>query len=150
MDYLEAEVEALESIGYNVVHGDAQDFDLGQEFDTVVAGELIEHLSDTGSFLDSVRRHLAPDATFMLTTPNPWIFQRFRQALLTKEVHSNEEHTCWFDEWTLQQVLRRHGFETDEVRYVRPPIWGISQTLYDLGQTPVGGSHLLVIASPEE
>ena len=47
--------------GYDVVAADAQTLDLGRTFDVVWAGELIEHLSCAGGFLDAAHRHLEPD-----------------------------------------------------------------------------------------
>lgn len=148
IDYLADEVDALQNAGYDVVCADAQDFDLGETFETVVAGEIIEHLSDIGGFLDSVLTHLEANGQLLLTTPNPWAFHRFKQALVNDDVRCNSEHTAWFDERTLCQVLRRHGFAVDAVDYIRPSDAGVSQLLYDLGRETIGGTSLLVKASP--
>lgn len=148
LDYREEEVRRLEERGYNVVHGDAEALDLGQRFDVVVAGELIEHLSNIGLFLDGVRDHLRPEGELIMTTPNPWAFHRFKQAF-SGEVFANEEHTCWLDERTLRQVLKRHGFQATEMTYVKASDPGITSLLYDLGFQVVGGTSLLVRASPE-
>lgn len=147
LDYLEEDVAELNERGYNVVCADAQDFDLGRTFDTIVAGELIEHLSDLGDFLDCCRRHLQPDGKLVMTTPNPWSFHRFKQALLKDDVYCNPEHTCWLDERTIRQLLGRHGFRA-EIEYVRPTTGGVTRVLYDLGQETIGGTSLLVKATP--
>lgn len=147
IDYLREEVERLQERGYDVRHADAEDLDLDRTFELVVAGELIEHLSNVGGFLDGVREHLQPEGRFVLTTPNPWAFHRFRQAL-TGHVRSNDEHTCWFDEWTLKQVFRRHDFAVERVDYVRPSDPGITRVLYDAGFDVIGGTSLLVVARP--
>lgn len=147
LDTLEEDVEELNDRGYNVVCADAQDFDLGREFDTIVAGEIIEHLSDFDGFLNSVRAHLKPDGKLIMTTPNPWAFHRFKKAFLYNDVPSNPEHTCWFDERTLRQLLNRHEFEVKNIAYVRPSQAGISRVLYDLGREAVGGTTLLVTAT---
>ncbi len=144
---LDEDVRDLQARGYDVVAADAQDFDLGQRFDTVVAGEIIEHLSDVGGFLDSVHQHLEPDGHLVRTTPNPWTFHRFRRALFG-DVPSNPEHTCWFDERTLRQVLERHSFEIDSVTSVRPTDAGLTRLLYDIGRETIGGTSLLVVAHP--
>jgi ubiquinone/menaquinone biosynthesis C-methylase UbiE len=39
-------------------------------FDLVIAGEVIEHLSDTDRFLEEVHRILKPGGTVLITTPN--------------------------------------------------------------------------------
>lgn len=145
VDYERKEVEKLRKQGYNVVHGNVEELDLDDTFDVVVAGELVEHLSNVGNFLDSVRDHLRPEGEFIMTTPNPWAFHRFKQAVFG-EVYSNEEHTCWFDERTLTQVLDRHEFEVNDVIYVRASDPGITRLLYDVGLRTIGGTSLLVKA----
>jgi 2-polyprenyl-3-methyl-5-hydroxy-6-metoxy-1,4-benzoquinol methylase len=103
--------------GYTVVAGDAQTMDLGRTFDVVWAGELIEHLSCAGAFLDAARRHLRPDGILVLTTPNAFAVSNFVYRLGGRP-RVNAEHTCWYDETTLCQLLRRHGYEIVEVAYV--------------------------------
>lgn len=147
VDYLETEVRQLQQEGYNVVCADAEQMDLDRTFDVVVAGELIEHLSNIGSFLDTVHDHLERDGELILTTPNPWAFHRFKQALFG-DVNANDEHTCWFDETTLRQVLERHGFHVRRVKYVTPSTKGITSLFHSLGFELLGGTSLLVIATP--
>lgn len=63
-------IGALQAQGFDAQLCDAQDFDLGRQFDTVFAGEIIEHLDNVHGFLTSVRRHLKPAGRLILTTPN--------------------------------------------------------------------------------
>jgi SAM-dependent methyltransferase len=149
VDYLPDEVATLRQQGYDVRCGDATALDLGEQFDVVVAGELIEHLADLAGFLDSVAQHLRSDGRFLLTTPNPWLFHRFKQALIADSVACNDEHTCWLDEQTLRQLLGRHGFVVERIDHVRPTDAGLSQVLFDLGRSQLGGASLLVVAAPE-
>src|SRR5690349_13221122 len=44
---------------------------LGQ-YDLIVSCEGIEHIANPGLFLKSVRNHLAPGGTVVVTTPNTW------------------------------------------------------------------------------
>jgi 2-polyprenyl-3-methyl-5-hydroxy-6-metoxy-1,4-benzoquinol methylase len=103
--------------GYNVVAGDAQSMDLGRTFEVVWAGELIEHLSCAGGFLDAAYAHLAPGGLLVLTTPNAFAVSNFVYRLGGRP-RVNTEHTCWYDETTLCQLLRRHRYEIVEVAYV--------------------------------
>lgn len=148
IDYLEEEIAELREAGYNVEHQNAETMDLGREFDTIVAGELIEHLSNFGQFLDRVNNHLLPGGALVLSTPNPWALHRFYQAF-QGEVYSNPEHTCWFDERTLRQTLKRHGFEVESVAYVEPPAWGVRKILYKLDQKKVASAGFSVRAVPD-
>ncbi len=117
------QIEALEPLGYDIRHGDAESFDLGERFETVVAGELIEHLSNPGRFLDNVRRHLVPDGRLLLTTPNRFSVLANYRLVRTGEVPRYEKdiakHVSYFDSDALGSLLERHGFEIVEIAYCR-------------------------------
>lgn len=103
--------------GFNVVTGDAQRIDLGRDFDVIFAGEVIEHLSCPGGFLDGAHRHLRPHGILVLTTPNAFAVSNFVYRV-GGQPRVNTGHTCWFDEVTLRQLLDRHGFEVVEHAFV--------------------------------
>jgi 2-polyprenyl-3-methyl-5-hydroxy-6-metoxy-1,4-benzoquinol methylase len=147
VDNAPAATETLTDAGYNVLCADVTDLSLEREYDVVVAGELIEHLADFQSFLTSAQSALNPSGTLVLSTPNPWAFHRFKQAVFG-HVNSNDQHTCWFDEWTLRQTLSRCGFTTDRVEYVKPTTAGLTSVFYSLGFDVVGGTSIVAVAHP--
>lgn len=53
LDLYEEGVEYLRQIGYHINVGNAENYDLGRQFDVIVSGDLIEHLGDLGGFLMS-------------------------------------------------------------------------------------------------
>ena len=81
------------------------------------AGEIIEHLSCAGGFLDAARRHLEPGGRLVITTPNAFAVSNFVYRIGGRP-RINKGHTCWYDEVTLSQLLRRHGYEVEEVSYL--------------------------------
>lgn len=91
-------------------------------FDTVVAGDIIEHIEDTGGFFRSVKRYLKPGGVFVVTTPNPWFALRFAEALRGR-VYENPDHTCWYSMGTLCEMLQRHGFEVERLEYGSSEPW---------------------------
>jgi len=105
----------LQSLGYNVLVANAQDFDLGRIFDVIVAGDIIEHLENFDGFFESCKRHLASNGRLLISTPNPWYWKNFIKAALNSEVSSNPEHTCWLCVRTLRQLAQRHGMDVGEV-----------------------------------
>ncbi len=109
--------------GYDVRQGDAENLDLGEQFDIVFAGELIEHLERFPDFFDSVRRHLTPGGKLILTTPNPFALSCFVYRL-SKDVWVNADHTCWFCEHTLPQLAARSDFEVEQISYIGHPTPG--------------------------
>jgi 2-polyprenyl-3-methyl-5-hydroxy-6-metoxy-1,4-benzoquinol methylase len=50
------EVLELRKYGYEVYVVNAEDFDLDRKFETIVVGELIEHLSNPGKFLECAKK----------------------------------------------------------------------------------------------
>ena len=99
IDINEATIHELEGQGFDARVADAQCFDLGRTFDTVFAGELIEHLDNFHGFLQSARRHLSPGGRLVLTTPNAFYWGNFLYRWGGHgQVHP--EHTCWFCEDT--------------------------------------------------
>lgn len=119
----EEQAEALRAEGYDIRVGDAQTFDVGEAFDVIVAGELIEHLSNPGLFLDRALSHLRPGGVLALTTPNRYSAQSIR-AVVRSGVHPPyrkpiAKHVVYFDGDSLPALLERHGFHDVTVCYCK-------------------------------
>jgi len=113
IDVLESEITTLQEKGYNTIVQNAEEMDLDQNFDTIVAGELIEHLSNQGVFLESASNHLRNGGQLIITTPNTFNILRFLFYAKNGYVPSNDEHTCWYDEVTLGQLAERYGLRLE-------------------------------------
>jgi SAM-dependent methyltransferase len=112
VDINQEAINTLKQLGYNVLLGDAQKLDLDEKFDTIVAGELIEHLSNPGQFLEAAKRLLNKDGRIILTTPYVFGLANVIYALAKfPKTCSNSEHTVWFCVSTLSELARRHGFK---------------------------------------
>lgn len=118
VDYLQDAVDKLRERGYKVVCANVETMDLGDTFDVIVAGDLIEHLNNFGMFLERVSAHLADDGMAVITTPNPVNLLRFVSILARGEAGANPEHTCWFTEQVIKQLVDRYGLEVAEIAYV--------------------------------
>lgn len=114
-DELEASAGALAGIDTQpsknpaIVCGDMETYDFGRKFDVVVAGDVLEHVSNQGLFLDNVRRHLRDGGALVITTPNAkwW----------TAWLKPNPTHALWHDRYTLQRILEVHGFRIEKIIY---------------------------------
>ncbi|MCK4327421.1 MAG: class I SAM-dependent methyltransferase [Candidatus Diapherotrites archaeon] len=153
IDYLKSEVKKLQNKGYNIKYMDAEKLKLSEKFDVIIAGELIEHLSNPGLFFKGVKNNLKKDGKLILTTPNPFTIHWFLHALVDHNFHCNTDHMCWFCERTLLQLLRRNGFNVTKVEYLGPETQptkcpgGIAAKLFWLfGLKALGGATILVIA----
>ena len=118
VDYLQNEVSALKLQGYNIVCANVEKMELGDDFEVIVAGDLIEHLSNFGQFMERISEHLGEGGIFLVTTPNPVNILRFVQVLFSGRAGANPEHTCWFTEKVLDQLAARYGFNILDVAYV--------------------------------
>jgi 2-polyprenyl-3-methyl-5-hydroxy-6-metoxy-1,4-benzoquinol methylase len=115
------QVKALCEAGYEIIQGDAEQLALDRQFDVVFAGELIEHLSNPGSFLAGARSHLRPGGMLALTTPNRFDIHALRQVIGANSVPRYTKlaagHVFYFDIHSLRHLLERHSFEVVELGY---------------------------------
>ena len=113
-------VEQLKQQGFNAVCADVETMDLGRQFDTIIAGEIIEHLENCGLFLRNMRRHLKDDGVIIISTPNPfycgqtWKIWRYGRPMV------HEDHMNWQDPTTLDALLRRTGFDPFDGYWIQP------------------------------
>lgn len=94
-------------------------------FDVVWAGNVIEHITSTGSFLREINRVLKPGGHFLLTTPLHSLAKNLYIVLFRFEKHFNPEfsHYRFYTKGSLSRVLTKYGFEICAVDYVgRIPI----------------------------
>ena len=118
---LDAEgVEVLKQRGYNAVCGDVHVVDLDRQFDTIIAGEIIEHLDNPGQFLCNMHRHLKPGGRLVVSTPNPFYAKQRGKIWRRKLPQVHEEHTCWFDPITLNHSFNRAGLKTVDSCWINP------------------------------
>jgi 2-polyprenyl-3-methyl-5-hydroxy-6-metoxy-1,4-benzoquinol methylase len=118
IDIIEDGIKELSRQGYNVQTANAEDFNLNTDFDVIFAGELIEHLDNIGGFLDSCKKHMKDESQLIISTPNSFgIIYYITRFFGIRFI--NPEHVCWFDEQTLEQVLKRHGLKPEEKKFLR-------------------------------
>lgn len=102
-------VAAYRQQGFDTMQvGDAQTFSLAQRFDTIVAGEVIEHLDNPGLFLATARDHLAEGGRIVLTTPYVFSLLSMLYAVMKfPKTCSNPEHTLWLCPETINLLFTR-------------------------------------------
>src|SRR6266568_4511353 len=112
-------LEWLAGMGYETEYLDAENIPTdGELFDCIVAGELIEHLSNPGRFLEGCASRLKPGESLVLSTPQPFCLLYTLEYTFKRRTTFNREHTCWFDRQTLEQLLARYGFSIEQLRFV--------------------------------
>lgn len=112
IDILREEIKELKKKGYNVRYGDAETFKLNKKFDVIFAGDVIEHLSNQGLFLERCKKHLKKDGILIVNTPNSFsLYTSFKNAfLLRSNPSSSQQHTCYYTPNTIKELFIRNGF----------------------------------------
>ncbi|MFX0195099.1 MAG: class I SAM-dependent methyltransferase [Candidatus Hodarchaeota archaeon] len=117
------QVQVLVDMGYDIREGDAEQFDLNENFDVVIAGEVIEHLSNPGKFLASSKKHLAEAGKLLLTTPNRYSILSLYHVIRSGEVPAYQKpiakHVAYFDSDALRSLLKRHSFGEVHIDYCK-------------------------------
>lgn len=81
-------------------------------FDSIVFGEVIEHLERPYDFLRSLRHVLRPRGQIVFSTPNPGSFPvALFELLQSRRFFYTEDHTFYFLPRWVSRMLSRTGFK---------------------------------------
>ncbi len=87
-----------------------------ETYDTIVAGELIEHLENAHEFLRATRRLLKPGGSLILSTPNPLGFPIvFAELFQTERFFYTADHRFLVTPRWMKRMLVDSGFTVDRV-----------------------------------
>lgn len=110
IDILEPLVQELNTRGFNVRCVDAtSDADLGERFDVVFIGDVVEHVDNAVLLLKFAARHLAPGGRLYVSTPNPFSRKFFRQFKRDGVMVVNLDHVAWITPTLAMELARRAG-----------------------------------------
>lgn len=127
LDINEAGVTAMREQGFEAVCADAtSEVDLGDRFDRVIIGDVIEHVGDAQGLLAFGARHLKPGGKMIISTPNPFFIGHVRKAWRSRPMIANFEHVSWVSESNMLELARRTGLELSRIRY---PVGNTSRSL---------------------
>ncbi len=122
---IKADLEQLDKADLEQLdEGGLEQLDKGEtssRFDVILAGEVIEHLSNPGLFLASARRLMDARTRLVLTTVNAYCAMRFvRYAMRgrggrAEPVHP--DHVAYYSYATIRVLLDRHGLAVDRFSF---------------------------------
>lgn len=110
VDHLKSAVDELQKRGYQITCQNVEELNLTQTFDVAIAGEIIEHLTNPGKFLEGIHRHLEDDGLLIITTPNAFSIANIFKILKRNQIKVNADHTTWYDPVTLTCLLTKCRF----------------------------------------
>ncbi len=116
----DADQEGLDVLGKrgisNLYRADLEkldELDLDKKFDVIIAGEMIEHLSNPGLFLRGIKRFMRADTALVITTINAYAGVRmFLYALRgrggrVEPVHP--DHVAYYSYSTINHIISREN-----------------------------------------
>lgn len=112
IDILDDILEELKRRGYNVRKADAtSEEDLGERFDVVFIGDVLEHVSRPVDLLLFAKRHLLPNGKILVTTPNPFYFYLFFEVIRNGLAMANLDHVSYVTPTLALELGRRAGLD---------------------------------------
>jgi 2-polyprenyl-3-methyl-5-hydroxy-6-metoxy-1,4-benzoquinol methylase len=100
-------IEILRRHGFaDVELMDAEQLMLTDRYDLIVAGDIIEHMSNPGRFFAQVGGLLKPGGEMIIGVPNAYSFNIVKYVLTGREP-THKDHTFFFSPKTLAQLCAR-------------------------------------------
>jgi 2-polyprenyl-3-methyl-5-hydroxy-6-metoxy-1,4-benzoquinol methylase len=132
--------------GFSVHTSTLDQFRPEEPFDVVVLANVLEHAWDPVMMLAEVRRLLKPEGEVWISCPNAASLWRrvFRRAWVNWHV---PYHLWHFSPATLQEVLRRAGFEIETLQTYTPALWLAQSLCVNLGSRQ-GRSNRMMRSAP--
>lgn len=111
-------VDRMRQLGFSAEVGDAHQLTYESSFDTIILGELIEHLQNPGACLEGCRRALKPGGRIIISTPNVFSVMLGLMYLKNFDRAFNPEHVVWFCPQTLRALAERSGLAIRKLTFV--------------------------------
>jgi SAM-dependent methyltransferase len=124
-DYDQQGLDILSQAGEkNLYRGDLEkleEVELNETFDVIIAGEMIEHLSNPGLFLHGIKRFMNENTSLIITTINAYSGMRFFIYVFRGKGGENEpvhpDHVAYYSYKTLKLVVERENLKVKEFFY---------------------------------
>jgi 2-polyprenyl-3-methyl-5-hydroxy-6-metoxy-1,4-benzoquinol methylase len=124
VDIDEQSINFLKNAGINNLKvADVENLNIESEpsdFQIILAGEILEHLDNPGSFLRGINRLSNKNTEFIITTINTPTLKSFIRALGNKEM-VHHDHVCYYSIKTLTQLLNRFSLSIINYFYYCAP-----------------------------
>lgn len=139
----------------NVVVGNVEKLDelhLNVKFDVIVAGDIIEHVSNPGLMLEGIKRFCRADTAIIITTPHAFGLPNYLRFALGR-FQDGAEHVMTFNMHNIRNLLERHDYQIQEIstcyqRFAKSYglVFRFFRLVFDV--FPRFGGTLFVVATP--
>ncbi len=124
-DFDQAGIDVLKEAGVqNIYRADLENLTevpLEETFDVILAGEMIEHLSNPGLFLRGIKRFMNRETVLLITTINAYCGMRNVIYALRGKGGKNEpvhqDHVAYYSYSTLKLIIEREGLALDKFSF---------------------------------
>jgi 2-polyprenyl-3-methyl-5-hydroxy-6-metoxy-1,4-benzoquinol methylase len=107
VDILEDFAKILNQRGYDIRVSDAtSDTYLGEKFDKVILGDVIEHVENPVNLIRFALRHLNDNGEIIVKTPNPYYIDNIIKFAKNRDF-VNFEHIAWYTPTNALEISRR-------------------------------------------
>lgn len=110
---------------------------LGEQFDLVFIGDVIEHVNNPVALLQFAKRHLTPGGHILVTTPNPYCLSYLTARFKRKNrpfFMANMEHISWITPTNANEIARRAQVTFSKIYYPKNE-WSQVRTLKQFFKT---------------
>lgn len=138
IDFGETAVKLARSQGLQVVQGNYENVDLGENrYDLIILNQVIEHFSEPQKVVEKIARELKPGGYANIETPclDGWDHHLFKNQYWGG--YHFPRHLVLFSEATIRRFMASRGFETIRVRYMASPVFWVF-SLHHLWENCVG------------
>ena len=116
IDILTDLVDFIKSKGYNVRVADATSNEfLGEKFERINIGDVIEHVNNPIDLLSFAKRHLEKEGEIVVTTPNPFYFKYFYRVIVKKSLIVNFDHVNWVTPTMAIEIANRANLQLENI-----------------------------------
>jgi 2-polyprenyl-3-methyl-5-hydroxy-6-metoxy-1,4-benzoquinol methylase len=120
----------------------------GQEWDIILAADVVEHISNLGAALDSVSLLMRTSTKLLITTPSAFSVKRFISFALAGAEHVHPDHCYYFSPSTLKQMLGRSRLKMNDYGFF---MWKNNKAINKLAlRLMAPANHLLQGALADE
>jgi 2-polyprenyl-3-methyl-5-hydroxy-6-metoxy-1,4-benzoquinol methylase len=95
-------------------------------FDLIIANDVIEHMADQWTFLQSIKKKMTANASIVLSIPNVRFYNNLKKLLYDKDWQYEDAgildrtHLRFFTKKSIVRLLNENGFEIEKIKGINP------------------------------